>query len=109
LILAADKGPFGGHIDAVLTAPPAFSATGDPADWRPWNSSNHEREGQTVMFADSHAEFIATPLNPLAWSDNIYTRWGGGVEDARDRSRGLAPAPGLKLVPASNTDSLIYP
>lgn len=112
MILVADKGPYGAAIENNLAAPPPIPTNSrlTPDDLRSWNSPNHgglgDGEGQVALFADSHAEFITVPWGPF--KDNIYTAWPQ-VNSVGSVSIGRAPAPGLKLMPASNTDSLIYP
>ena len=112
--LAADKGPFGAALDAGMPAPPPIAAdeTSAPDQWRPWNSPNHggqgSGEGQNVLFADGHTERLNRPVGPFI-NDNIYTQWGGNGATARDRAQGNPPTAGGKQVPASNTDTLIYP
>lgn len=40
--------------------------------WRPYNSRNHNTEGQTVLYQDAHADFPKKPIVGLNY-DNIYT------------------------------------
>lgn len=42
-------------------------------EWRPYNSRNHNGEGQNVLFLDDHVTFHKKPLAGVN-SDNIYTR-----------------------------------
>lgn len=41
-------------------------------DWRPYNSQNHNGEGQTVLYIDGHADFARRPIVGVS-NDNIYT------------------------------------
>jgi len=110
--LAADKGPFSGAHEAGLAypGPPAADQTSSPDDWSPWNSPNHGGEGQVVLFADGHAEFLNKPIAGIK-NDNIYTRWssadGGSDENSLMRIQGTPPT--KNETPWSNTDTLIYP
>ena len=40
--------------------------------WRPYNSQNHNGEGQQVMYSDAHVEFHRKPIVGVN-NDNIYT------------------------------------
>jgi type II secretory pathway pseudopilin PulG len=114
MALAADKGPYGGvslNNSQVITPPASLNAGSDTKLWRPFNSPNHG--GQGVLFADSHAEFLTTPIVGVG-KDNIYTAWkrqdGRGNPDTRLHGDQPANTAGFdSLTPAENTDSLIYP
>ncbi len=125
MALAADKGPYGGaSIGQGLIAPPetgtnAVTLNSSPDEWMRYNSPNHggllSGEGQVVLYADSHAEFLPKPIVGVG-SDNIYTAWPQSGTfpnfsgDPSKRIWGMRPDTGLAtLVPSENTDSLIYP
>jgi hypothetical protein len=114
--LVADKGPYGGvslNNAQVTVPPPNLNPSSAPKQWRPFNSSNHAGKGQCVLFADSHAGFLTTPIVGVD-HDNIYTAWKrqGDQGDGATRLHGDRPdkvAPYDSLTPAADTDSLIYP
>jgi hypothetical protein len=112
MALAADKGPYGAALEAGAANPgvPTMTRNSSPEDWMPWNSPNHGGEGQVVLFADSHAEFLPKPIVGVE-KDNIYTRWsaadGGGTASNLPRVQGTPPT-GIET-PWSDTDSFIYP
>jgi hypothetical protein len=112
MILAADKGPYSAALENGQTNPgiPDLTAAAGPDDWRKWNSPNHSGEGQVVLFADSHAGFIARP-NVGIKNDNIYTRWSGqeGYIEANESARAWGTPPTSNETPWSDTDTLIYP
>lgn len=112
MVLVADKGPYGVALENGAKNPgvPSPLTSSSPDDWMPWNSPNHAGEGQVVLFADCHAEFVPKPVVGVK-NDNIYTRWsaadGGGVTSDLPRIQGTPPT-GIET-PWSDTDSLIYP
>jgi prepilin-type N-terminal cleavage/methylation domain-containing protein len=125
--LAADKGPYGsigtsatGIASGPQGANPALTLSSSPDEWMPFNSPNHggigAGEGQVVLFADSHAEFLPRPIVGVG-SDNIYTGWNDSQPaSATTRYIGQRPSTstgtgcgGPMKVPQMGTDSLIYP
>ncbi len=100
-------------VERDIAPPASLNAGSDPKLWRPFNSPNHGGQGQGVLFADSHAEFMTTPTVGVG-KDNIYTAWKrqGDSGDPNTRMHGDRPgnaAPFNSLTPGGNTDSLIYP
>jgi len=90
--------------------PNASSATEflkvDNDSWRPYNSRNHNSEGQCVLFVDGHVDFEKRPIVGVN-NDNIYT----AQTDYNDLIHSLR---GSKLdtsgiAPLTETDSLIVP
>ena len=110
----ADKGPFGAALDAGMVTPPPIAAdeSSTPDQWQQWNSPNHggqcSGEGQNVLYAGGSADWQVKPCIGIGY-DNIYSQWAGNGANARDRAQGNPPTAGGKQVPASNTDTLIYP
>lgn len=84
----SDKGPYfdagttqsdGSTPDIISqVTKPAFSGTEsdilkiDNDRWRPYNSRNHNGEGQNVLFVDGHVDFNKKPIVGVN-NDNIYT------------------------------------
>lgn len=64
------------------------------------NAKAHGRDGQNVLFLDSHVEFMRRPFRDIE-NDNIYTAWDGD-----DKARGRAPTP-YDSQPADPRDSLL--
>lgn len=106
--LAADKGPFGMALEAGAKHPGTPSSEADAKEeaWSTWNSPNHRGEGQNILFADSHVEFMTKPIAGVH-QDNIYTRWSDGSGSLISRIHGTPPT--RNETPWSDTDSLIYP
>jgi type II secretory pathway pseudopilin PulG len=67
-VLMADRNP--GRLAPGDVTGPAFDAK--PIDMSPANSTNHRRAGQSVLYADIHVEFRASPYAGVG-GDNIYT------------------------------------
>jgi prepilin-type N-terminal cleavage/methylation domain-containing protein/prepilin-type processing-associated H-X9-DG protein len=63
------------------------------------NSKNHDQDGQNVLYADGHAEFMETPLCGIQ-NDNIYTANGG---TSTQLSTNGASAPGSDPTHAGDT------
>ncbi|MFO0838068.1 MAG: prepilin-type N-terminal cleavage/methylation domain-containing protein [Phycisphaerae bacterium] len=122
----ADKGPWftaGATNAATGTTADAMGTTNLPTGfgttlqqilsvsndrWRPYNSQNHNGEGQNVLYVDGHADFARTPLAGVN-NDNIYTM----QDDYQQADKILI---GIKWASASstdgpmtNTDSVIIP
>ena len=115
MALAADKGPFSTFLEAREGSPvtnPTAVSSDNPDKWTSWNSPNHGGlgigEGQVVLYADTHAEFVTKPCSGLSY-DNIYTRWTKAAGSLVDRVQGIAPSQNVSEVPYGQTDSLIYP
>ncbi|MDP9174740.1 MAG: DUF1559 domain-containing protein [Planctomycetota bacterium] len=71
-VLAADINPgTTGANDNVLAPTTSSSAS----QMKQGNSSNHNKDGQNVLYADSHVEFQNNPFVGVS-RDNIYTRGG---------------------------------
>ncbi|MFH1745545.1 MAG: prepilin-type N-terminal cleavage/methylation domain-containing protein [Planctomycetota bacterium] len=120
----SDKGPYfeagatnmttGSTPDVARTSAPApsFDVPTDsdllkiPNDrWRPYNSRNHNGEGQNILFVDGHVEFLKKPCVGVN-SDNIFTMAGPGYT-FRETVEGRKPA--NLLGPFTNTDTVIIP
>ena len=67
------------------------------------NSTIHQRDGQNVLFADSHVDFSGRPFCSFG-DDNIYTR--STIPDKGDPF-GTAPIYDPSLVPMHKKDSLL--
>jgi prepilin-type N-terminal cleavage/methylation domain-containing protein len=122
MAIMADKGPYfiaGTPNPSDGTTPdqqsniqePNFPGNGGQAlrvsndEWRPYNSRNHNGEGQNVLFLDDHVTFHKKPLAGVN-NDNIFTRQktnynfrGTLMGDLPDDSEG----------PLTATDSVIVP
>lgn len=75
-------------------------------EWRPFNSRNHNREGQNVQFQDAHVTFEKRPTVGVNY-DNIYS-----VQSDFERVAtmiGLVPDPEQTIGPLTQTDSFIVP
>jgi prepilin-type N-terminal cleavage/methylation domain-containing protein len=125
MIVGADKGPFfeSGSGGQNQTTPDQATA-GDNAPtglgsnleevvkasnekWRPYNSQNHNGEGQSALFLDSHADFLKKPIIGVN-NDNIYTLQDS-FTDVLAPLLGDDPGQNGNAGPLTNTDSLIIP
>ena len=120
----SDKGPYftaaaedsGSRTTADMESGVQVPSGGDFSDvekvlrlstekWRPYNSQNHNGEGQNVLFVDSHVEFMKKPIAGVAY-DNIYTMQESW-DDALDSYLGQRPED--QFGPGTNTDAVIVP
>jgi prepilin-type N-terminal cleavage/methylation domain-containing protein len=71
-VLAADMNPgtIGGNDNVLL---PSTSSSAN--QMKSGNSNNHNKDGQNVLYADSHVDFQNNPFVGCS-RDNIYTRGG---------------------------------
>lgn len=114
--LSSDKGPFfeGTTVDKASgitwpatnlgsTAEDILKADNDR--WRPYNSRNHNGEGQNVLFVDDHVEFTRKPIVGVN-NDNIFT-----IQDSTYTLKGslMGDRPDNKKGPRTGTDSVIVP
>lgn len=76
----------------------------DNETWRPYNSRNHNSEGQVVLFMDGHADFLNKPVAGIN-DDNIYTYQSGF--DLIDGLEGEAPQDLWGAL--TDTDAVIVP
>ena len=126
MAISADKGPYfdaGAERDNGSGAPadmrndvevPQWS--GDVVDiinrpnedWRPYNSRNHNTEGQNVLYIDDHVDFKRKPLAGVQ-NDNIYTALTGNWTDQINYVIGEVADGSQHIVPASQTDSYLVP
>lgn len=105
LVVAADRNPWieAPHFQATqfsLFQPDVAPFNGTPEDAEQGNTPVHGRDGQNVLFLDSHVEFTKRPYCALQ-GDNVYTSWDGD-----DKIRGIAPQP-YESQPANQRDSLL--
>lgn len=103
MVFAADKGPY---RDATVSLPPPPARDASPKEWRPYNSLNHQGEGQNTLYADGHSSFAKVPIAGID-QDNIYTI---ALDNWNLNSRVVGESPWLRASPPfSSTDSVIFP
>ncbi len=131
LVVVADRGPFG-HMQTQQVDWPGdwddYDASTSPNEWKGLNSPNHggrgAGEGQNLLFADGHVEFLRKPIVGID-QDNVYTlmdgwlpvdRWIGDnpITPSTNFSEYGAAWPGAFAFQQggggdATTDTLIYP
>ena len=130
--ITADKGPYfgpdpdetipgdtGALADARLTGklPPESWVSEYPnasdiiklsnEEWRPYNSVNHNLEGQNILFIDGHVSFERKPIAGVH-RDNIYTAINDYVNQSNSLV-GVVGDEGNKYVPLVQSDSYLVP
>jgi prepilin-type N-terminal cleavage/methylation domain-containing protein/prepilin-type processing-associated H-X9-DG protein len=128
VIVGADKGPWyengsdggdGNTLDGPrqgITEGGDFKIAGvtqgkdilalDNERWRPYNSRNHNGEGQNCLYMDGHVEFEKKPIVGVN-SENIYTQHKADQWTLESTLLGVWPA--KNKGPWVNTDSVIIP
>ncbi|MGA1979914.1 MAG: type II secretion system protein [Sedimentisphaerales bacterium] len=96
---AGGAGASGGYIDGKTTsegAAPTWQQTPTPAHYsdpdKTGNAAAHQREGQNVLFNDSHVGFEKFP-NVGITKDNIWKCWTSNTPPATTRDRELGAVP----------------
>jgi prepilin-type N-terminal cleavage/methylation domain-containing protein/prepilin-type processing-associated H-X9-DG protein len=126
--ISADKNPFfeaapdSGDIPDDVGAIPDYrnnlmlpNWSGEPKDiinksnedWRPYNSVNHNGEGQNILFVDGHVDFERKPISGVHY-DNVYTPMADYV-DQIDSLLGIEPDQSQSLAPLVQTDTYLVP
>jgi prepilin-type N-terminal cleavage/methylation domain-containing protein/prepilin-type processing-associated H-X9-DG protein len=80
--------------------------------WRPYNSRNHNNEGQNILHVDGHVEFLKKPIAGIN-SDNIFTCIDGGDEGWEKQKYSIvgsvADGDSTMYAPLTQTDSYLIP
>jgi prepilin-type N-terminal cleavage/methylation domain-containing protein len=77
-------------------------------DWRPYNSQNHNGEGQTILFIDGHADFKRRAVEGVS-NDNIYTAMNSYTDQVQSLIGVVPNATADTHAPLTQTDSFIVP
>jgi type II secretory pathway pseudopilin PulG len=100
----ADRNPYldknATYIDGVTSSgkekPPKWETTPLPEHYadpdKTGNAAAHQREGQNVLFNDTHAGFAKFPNVGIS-NDNIWKCWGSTAVPANPRDRECKPSP----------------
>ncbi|MFQ5804858.1 MAG: type II secretion system protein [Phycisphaerae bacterium] len=121
--ISADKGPYFEAGDEwvegclwderIIGMDPPNDWIGDPPEevikysneeWRPYNSVNHNQEGQNILFVDSHVDFLRKPIEGVH-NDNIYT----AMNDYEVQTESLVGIVEDTYAPLTQTDSYLIP
>jgi len=129
MVIGADKGPYFEANSAVtdpkgcvpdkakFTSDELLNINGktkasdhltlDNDSWRPYNSRNHNLEGQNTLFQDDHVTFEKRPIVGVNY-DNIYTRQNKADYSKLENTM-LGFRPNNLKGPLTQTDSVIVP
>lgn len=77
-------------------------------EWRPYNSGNHNQEGQNILYVDGHADFKRKPIAGVQ-RDNIFTAMDDYVDQRNSLVGVVAPQSGDQYAPLTQTDSYLVP
>ena len=104
LAMAADRNPWirspSGKVGDFARFRPDAPPKDASDDVYSGNSTAHWGDGQSVLFLDTHVEWIKRSYQSYE-GDNIYTSWDGD-----DKARGIPPQP-YDAQPADRRDSLL--
>ncbi len=101
LAVAGDRNPWiESPAGAGKTFPGLFNPTGGREAVKAGNATQHQEDGQNVLFLDNHVNFEKQAFCGIN-DDNIYTFWDGG-----DIRRGGVPVVGASE-PKDRTDSFL--
>jgi prepilin-type N-terminal cleavage/methylation domain-containing protein/prepilin-type processing-associated H-X9-DG protein len=75
--------------------------------WRPYNSTNHNQEGQNILFTDGHVDFKRKPISGVH-NDNIYTAINH-YENQEASLFGVVDEGTDQYAPLTQTDSYLVP
>jgi prepilin-type N-terminal cleavage/methylation domain-containing protein len=112
MAIAADRNPWlskplgGDWNKPFMPGGPILNGVGNgtPEQQVEGNSNCHGKEGQNVLFLDSHVYFEKRAYCAIE-DDNIYTSWGGSYPNFEKR-KGLQPTT-IACVPKDRRDSLL--
>jgi prepilin-type N-terminal cleavage/methylation domain-containing protein/prepilin-type processing-associated H-X9-DG protein len=76
-------------------------------EWRPYNSENHNTEGQNILFVDGHVAFERKPIAGIH-HDNIFTCVTDN-DGYINQVKSVIGAVGDGLAPLTQTDSYMIP
>ncbi len=101
LAIAADRNPWiDSPAGAAKTYPGLFNPDGGREAVKAGNATQHQEDGQNVLFLDNHVGFEKNSFCGIN-DDNIYTYWDGG-----DIRKGGVPIVGASE-PKDRTDSFL--
>ncbi len=103
--IGADLNP--GQNTATGSDPIKVTTTSSGKDAQFGNSTNHQKQGQNILFGDLHVEFLQTCMSGVT-QDNIYASGG-----PRNATTGVIDPKGVKCdgkePPHSRDDSVLWP
>jgi prepilin-type N-terminal cleavage/methylation domain-containing protein/prepilin-type processing-associated H-X9-DG protein len=125
--LSADKGPYfmagtetpagsGRIVDLRNDVEPPSDWASRPAtevikysneEWRPYNSGNHNSEGQNILFVDGHVSFERKPIAGIH-HDNIFTCVGDS-DGYTNQVKSVVGVIANLYTPLTQTDSYLIP
>jgi len=106
MAVAADRNPFLASPGADAIPIGDFNPNGTIEQQKAGNSPCHQKDGQNVLFLDSHVAFEKRAYCAIN-DDNIYTRWPPGTTNPTDLIRRMGEAPAMGQIPGGRTDSYV--
>lgn len=109
IAISADMGPGANGASTTDNIYTTGDVTASQKVKQAMNSNNHGKDGQNVMFADGHVEFLDNVFVGAS-KDNIYVPdqpTGGTNQNLRDYVGGAVATP--KLNPVNQNDAVVLP
>jgi prepilin-type N-terminal cleavage/methylation domain-containing protein len=106
MAVAADRNPFLESPGASAIPLQDFNPGGTIEQQKAGNSPCHQKDGQNVLFLDSHVTFEKRAYCAIN-DDNVYTRWPPGTTNPNDTTRRIGQAPSVGTEPGGRSDSYL--
>jgi len=106
MAIAADRNPFLDSPGADAVPITEYNPGGTIDQQKASNAPTHQKDGQNVLFLDSHVTFEKRAYCAIN-DDNIYTRWPPNTTNPTEVTRRVGQAPAVGQIPGGRNDSYL--